>query len=83
LDSESEQAIQQAFQTALAGRTSLVIAHRISTVQSADQILVVQNGSIVERGRHEELLNSGKLYAQLYSKQFKGAASAFRGRHEG
>jgi ATP-binding cassette subfamily B protein len=83
LDSESEQAIQQAFQTALAGRTSLVIAHRISTVQSADQILVVQNGSIVERGRHEELLNSGKLYAQLYSKQFKGAASALRGKHEG
>ena len=74
LDSESEQAIQQAFQTALAGRTSLVIAHRISTVQSADQILVVQNGRIVERGRHEELLDSGKLYSHLYSKQFKGAS---------
>ncbi len=71
LDSDSEQAIQQAFQTALAGRTSLVIAHRLSTVQSADQILVLQNGRIVERGRHEELLNSGKLYSQLYSKQFK------------
>jgi ATP-binding cassette subfamily B protein len=74
LDSESEQAIQQAFQTALAGRTSLVIAHRISTVQSADQILVLQNGRIVERGQHEELLKSGKLYAQLYSKQFKGTS---------
>jgi ATP-binding cassette, subfamily B, bacterial len=82
LDSESEHAIQEAFQIALAGRTSLVIAHRISTVQSADQILVVQNGSIVERGRHEELLSSGKLYAQLYSKQFKGTAAS-GGRGEG
>jgi ATP-binding cassette subfamily B protein len=76
LDSESEQAIQQAFRTALAGRTSLVIAHRISTVQSADQILVLQSGTIVERGRHEELLNSGKLYSQLYSKQFKGTSKS-------
>ena len=83
LDSGSEEAIQQAFQTALAGRTSLVIAHRISTVQSADQILVLQNGRIVEHGRHEELLNSGKLYAQLYSKQFKGAASALGGKAGG
>lgn len=72
LDSESEQAIQQALATALAGRTSLVIAHRISTVQSADQILVLQHGRIVERGRHEELLKSGQLYSQLYSRQFKG-----------
>lgn len=74
LDSESEQAIQQALATALAGRTSLVIAHRISTVQSADQILVLQHGRIVERGRHEELLKSGQLYSQLYSRQFKGTS---------
>jgi ATP-binding cassette subfamily B protein len=71
LDSEAERAIQQAFATALAGRTSLVIAHRLSTVQTADQILVLQSGRIVERGRHEDLLASGNLYAQLYQKQFK------------
>jgi ATP-binding cassette subfamily B protein len=71
LDSESERAIQQAFATALAGRTSLVIAHRLSTVQTADQILVLRDGRIVERGRHEDLVQAGKLYAQLYQQQFK------------
>lgn len=71
LDSEAERAIQQAFDVALAGRTSLVIAHRLSTVQSADQILVLQQGRIVERGRHEELVQAGNLYARLYLKQFK------------
>jgi ATP-binding cassette subfamily B protein len=71
LDSESERAIQRAFAIALAGRTSLVIAHRLSTVQAADQILVLQQGRIVERGRHEELVRAGNLYAQLYLKQFK------------
>jgi ATP-binding cassette subfamily B protein len=71
LDSAAERAIQQAFATALAGRTSLVIAHRLSTVQTADQILVLQNGRIVERGRHEDLVRAGNLYAQLYLKQFK------------
>jgi ATP-binding cassette subfamily B protein len=72
LDSEAERAIQQAFATALAGRTSLVIAHRLSTVQTADQILVLQHGRILERGRHEDLLRAGNLYAQLYQTQFKG-----------
>jgi len=71
LDSEAERAIQQAFVIALAGRTSLVIAHRLSTVQTADQILVLQHGRIVERGRHEDLVRAGNLYAQLYQKQFK------------
>jgi ATP-binding cassette subfamily B protein len=71
LDSEAERAIQQAFAVALAGRTSLVIAHRLSTVQSANQILVLQHGRIVERGRHEDLVRAGNLYAQLYLKQFK------------
>jgi ATP-binding cassette subfamily B protein len=70
LDSESERAIQAAFQSALRGRTSLVIAHRLSTVQSADLILVLNRGRIVERGRHEELLAAGQLYAQLYRTQF-------------
>jgi ATP-binding cassette subfamily B protein len=74
LDSEAERAIQQAFATALAGRTSLVIAHRLSTVQTADQILVLQHGRIVERGRHEELVRAGNLYSQLYLKQFKESA---------
>ncbi len=70
LDSESEAAIQEAFDTALTGRTSVVIAHRLSTIRNADQILVVQSGRIVERGTHEELLKSGKLYAELYKTQF-------------
>jgi ATP-binding cassette subfamily B protein len=73
LDSESERAIQQAFAVALAGRTSLVIAHRLSTVQAAHQILVLDRGRIVERGRHEELLRAGNLYARLYEKQFATA----------
>ena len=70
LDSESERAIQEAFVSALKGRTSLVIAHRLSTVQNADLILVLDRGRIVERGRHEELLQNGQLYAQLYRTQF-------------
>ena len=71
LDSESEAALQKALDTALAGRTSLVIAHRLSTVRDADQILVVDEGRIVERGRHEELVAAGGLYAELYETQFR------------
>ncbi|MCW2912070.1 MAG: transporter related protein [Actinomycetia bacterium] len=70
LDSESEAAVQRALQIALAGRTSLVIAHRLSTIREADQILVIDDGRIVERGRHEELLLAGGLYAELYHTQF-------------
>jgi ATP-binding cassette, subfamily B, bacterial len=70
LDSESEAAVQRALAAALAGRTSLVIAHRLSTVREADQILVIDNGRVRERGRHEELLASGGLYAELYRTQF-------------
>ena len=70
LDSESEVAVQRALKTALEGRTSLVIAHRLSTVRDADQILVVDDGRIVERGRHDELLAAGGLYAELYRTQF-------------
>jgi len=70
LDSESEAAVQQALRTALAGRTSLVIAHRLSTILEADQILVINEGQVRERGRHEELLLSGGLYADLYRTQF-------------
>ncbi len=72
LDSESEVAVQRALKIALEGRTSLVIAHRLSTVREADQILVVEGGRVVERGRHVELLSSGGLYAELYRTQFAG-----------
>jgi ATP-binding cassette subfamily B protein len=74
LDSESELAVQRALQIALAGRTSLVIAHRLSTVADADQILVVSDGHIVERGRHSELLAEDGLYAELYRTQFERQA---------
>jgi ATP-binding cassette subfamily B protein len=74
LDSESEVAVQRALATALTGRTSLVIAHRLSTVREADQILVVDDGRIVERGRHDELIAEGGLYAELYRTQFERQA---------
>jgi ATP-binding cassette subfamily B protein len=70
LDSESESAVQQALAQALLGRTSLVIAHRLSTIRQADVILVVDDGRIVERGTHEELLAKGGAYAGLYATQF-------------
>jgi ATP-binding cassette subfamily B protein len=70
LDSESEAAVQRALDQALAGRTALVIAHRLSTVRAADVIAVVDGGRIVERGRHSELLALGGLYADLYRTQF-------------
>jgi ABC-type multidrug transport system fused ATPase/permease subunit len=70
LDSSSEAAVQQALAEALAGRTSLVIAHRLSTVRAADQILVVEDGRIVERGTHERLLARHGRYAELYETQF-------------
>ncbi|WP_157247543.1 ABC transporter ATP-binding protein [Nonomuraea typhae] len=75
LDSESESAVQQALKTALAGRTSLVIAHRLSTIREADQILVIQDGRVAERGGHEELLARGGLYAELYRTQFSSTGS--------
>lgn len=70
LDSESEAAVQQALAQALRGRTSIVIAHRLSTVRQADVILVVDQGRIIERGTHEQLLAAGGAYANLYSTQF-------------
>jgi len=75
LDSESEVAVQRALKSALSGRTSLVIAHRLSTIREADQILVVDNGRIVERGTHAELLAASGLYADLYHTQFAGQAA--------
>ncbi|HLJ98445.1 MAG TPA: ABC transporter ATP-binding protein [Streptosporangiaceae bacterium] len=70
LDSETESAVQRALKAALTGRTSLVIAHRLSTVREADQILVIDAGQVVERGTHEELIAEGGLYAELYHTQF-------------
>ena len=69
LDSENEHLVQAALQTALKGRTSIVIAHRLSTVREADQILVLEKGSIVERGTHDELVAQGGLYSELYDRQ--------------
>jgi len=73
LDSSSEAAVQAALDEALEGRTALVIAHRLSTIRSADQILVVEAGRIVERGTHEELLRAGGRYAELHRTQFATA----------
>jgi ATP-binding cassette subfamily B protein len=76
LDSENEALVQAALQSALKGRTSIVIAHRLSTVRDADQILVLEKGQIVERGKHEELVARGGLYADLYNRQdLTGAAN--------
>jgi len=77
LDSESEAAIQKALETALSGRTSLVIAHRLSTILKADQILVVQEGRIVQRGTHADLLEQPGIYADLYQRQFASSEPSF------
>jgi ATP-binding cassette subfamily B protein len=69
LDSENEALVQQALGNALQGRTSLVIAHRLSTVRAADQILVLDQGQIAERGKHDELLSLNGIYADLYQRQ--------------
>ena len=70
LDSESEKAIQLALETLMQGRTTFVIAHRLSTIESADMIIVLEKGSIVECGTHQDLLASGGHYKQLHQLQF-------------
>jgi ATP-binding cassette, subfamily B, bacterial len=70
LDSESEVAVQRALDLAMVGRTSIVIAHRLSTIRNADLIIVVDQGRIVQQGRHEDLLSEGGLYTELYRTQF-------------
>jgi ABC-type multidrug transport system fused ATPase/permease subunit len=65
LDTESEQLVQQSLEVFRHGKTAIVVAHRLATVQSADRILVFQNGTIVETGKHEELLEQGGIYADL------------------
>jgi ATP-binding cassette subfamily B protein len=71
LDSESELAIQRALAEALTGRTALVIAHRLSTIVSADRIVVLDQGRVVEEGRHADLMRAGGLYADLYRIQLE------------
>ncbi len=70
LDSENESAVQEALAIALKGRTSIVIAHRLSTIRQADQILVIDDGQVVEQGTHEELMAKAGLYADLHNRQF-------------
>ena len=70
IDTRTEQKIQQAFASMMQGRTSFIVAHRLSTVREADNIIVVRGGDVVEQGRHEELLARGGFYSELYNSQF-------------
>ncbi len=70
IDTRTEIKIQNAFATMMQGRTSFIVAHRLSTIREADVILVMRDGSIIEQGNHEELLRQGGFYAELYNSQF-------------
>ena len=71
LDSESEKLIEDALSNLMKSRTSLVIAHRLSTIENADKILVINNGEIIEKGTHQELLQKSGVYKKLYDIQYK------------
>jgi ATP-binding cassette subfamily B protein len=70
IDTRTEMRIQKAFASMMEGRTSFIVAHRLSTILEADKILVMKDGNIIEQGRHEELLALGGFYTQLYNSQF-------------
>lgn len=70
IDTRTEQKIQNAFAKMMEGRTSFIVAHRLSTIQNADVILVMQDGHIIEQGNHENLLKKNGFYANLYNSQF-------------
>jgi ATP-binding cassette subfamily B protein len=74
VDTRTEVLIQRAMDHLMEGRTSFVIAHRLSTIKNADIILVMKDGDIIESGKHEELLNKGGFYAELYNSQFEQLA---------
>ena len=71
IDTRTEQRIQRALAKLMEGRTSFVVAHRLSTIKEADNILVMRDGHIVEQGRHQQLLDAGGFYAKLYASQFE------------
>ena len=73
IDTLSEQKIQEAFNTIMQGRTSFIVAHRLSTIKESDVILVMKDGNIIEQGRHDELLARKGFYAKLYNSQFEQA----------
>ena len=74
IDTRTEMKIQEAFARMMQGRTSFIVAHRLSTIREADVILVMRDGHIVEQGNHDELLAAGGFYARLYNAQFEGMA---------
>ena len=73
IDTRTERQVQDAFDCMMQGRTSLVVAHRLSTIRNADCILVINNGTIIERGTHDDLLAQDGFYATLYQSQFENA----------
>jgi ABC-type bacteriocin/lantibiotic exporters, contain an N-terminal double-glycine peptidase domain len=70
IDTRTEMRIQKAFQAMMQGRTSFIVAHRLSTIENADVILVMKGGKIIEQGSHQELLQKNGFYATLYNSQF-------------
>ncbi len=81
LDSDSEQAVQQALEELMRGRTTLVVAHRLSTIRNADRVYVLRKGAVVEQGPHDELLAKGGEFARLYNMQFAKDSAAVNARH--
>ena len=73
IDTRTEARIQKAFQQMMEGRTSFIVAHRLSTIRQADVILVMKDGHVIEQGTHDQLLAQGGFYANLYNSQFEDA----------